>query len=512
MAKVTAKARTRNGSHKGGTDAARSAHAGRKFRNTYDAAASQEKRKNPSSILRSEDRELATTDRKKVTNGTRDLRRNFPDAAWAIRKHLDFTATFTFQARTGDDGLDEIIENHIEEMSKPYNCDVAGRHPLYRQVRIAEACRTVDGDVFWLKLPDGRIQAIEGDRVQTASKLPAGYKTDDFTHGILTNKAGRAMEYCVCKRGKGGSGFEFDRIFPAKWIISHGYYDRYDQIRGVTPLASALNAFRDVYEGRAYALAKSKVAQLFGLAIYREASQQFGPLTNNEDADGDGTPDAGGYQVDFTKGPQLLDLEPGDRAEFLENRTPSTEFQQFDQAIIASALKSLDIPFSFYDEGHTNFFGSKGALQQYLFSANIKRADVKNLLDQWIIWQLALAVMNDVIKLPRTIEFSQLNWEWVPAGLPWWKPLEEVKADVEAIANGLTSTPRACKSRGEDDYEISSEEAKYQMFVAKLQEQVKAAGGYMPNGTPKKSASGDESKSTEAEALAKEMNGEKANV
>jgi capsid protein len=447
----------------------------------YDAVKDGHRRKAPSINVKSEDGQLTSDQRKRLISGGRDLRRNFPDAAWAIRKHLDFVSTFTFQARTNDKGLDAEMEVLLAEYSRSYRCDLAARHPLRRMIRIAEACRAVDGDIFLLKLADGRMQGIEGDRVQTASDLPTGYKPEDFTHGILTAKGGRSLEYCVCRRAERGLNLQFDRMFPARWIIPHGFYDRFDQVRGVTPLSTALNSFRDLYEGRGYALAKAKIAQLFGLSIYREASDQLGVPTQR-DEDGDDVAESPGYEINFDKGPVVLDLDPGDRAEFLENKTPSLEFQSFDKIIVASALKSFDIPLSFYDESHTNFFGSKGALQQYLFSANIKRADVVELLDHWTNWRLGMAVAQGELVLPASIAWQDLNWQWVPAGLPWWKPLEEVKAYVEAIGAGLTSTPRACLERGDDAYEIAAEEAKYQAMRAELIRAVKAAGGSMGGG------------------------------
>ncbi len=480
--------------------------------NRYDATVDDGRRKAPTSRLNSEDKALCKTGRKKLTSSTRDLRRNFPDAAWAIRKHLDFNATFAFQARTGDDGLDTAIEQFVAWRSRAANFDLAARHGLSRFIRIAEAARTVDGDVFLLKLADGRLQAIEGDRVQTAGRgLPPRLKVENFTHGIRTSRGGRAMSYCVCKRSKRGGQMEFDRLFPAKWIIPHGYYDRFDQVRGITPLSSAINSFRDLYEARTYALAKAKVAQLFGMTIFRDAAESIGNITS-PDADGDGEADAGGYEVDFEKGPVLLDLDPGDRAEFLENKTPSAEFREFDRVIVAAALKSLDIPYSFYDESHTNFFGSKGALQQYLHSAKIKRGDVREVLNAWTRWQLAREISLGKLKLPAGMTFDDLSWEWIAAGLPWWKPLEEVKADIAAIGAGLTSTPRACKARGEDAYEIAAEEAKYQIRLAALRTEVEGAGGHLGPAVKKPATDNDDDKNTLSEALSREMTGEKANV
>jgi len=101
-----------------------------------------------------------------------------------------------------------------------------------------------------------------------------------------------------------------------------GYFDRFDQVRGVSPMAAGVNTLRDTYEGFDYALAKMKVSQLFGLAFFREKSD---PVDQPSPSDDDGA----GYEVDFGRGPVLLDLDPGDRAEFLESKSPATEFQQF---------------------------------------------------------------------------------------------------------------------------------------------------------------------------------------
>ncbi len=38
-------------------------------------------------------------------------RRNFTIAGWMIRKHLDYTSTFAFQARTGMPEVDEQMES-----------------------------------------------------------------------------------------------------------------------------------------------------------------------------------------------------------------------------------------------------------------------------------------------------------------------------------------------------------------------------------------------------------------
>jgi capsid protein len=427
---------------------------------TYDAVHAKNKRQAPTGILRSEDSELPPTERRKLLSATRTLHRNFSVAAWMIRKHLDYVSTFSFQARTGNNDLDDSLERLVRWWSQPVNFDVTSRFGLQRFTRLAEMRRTVDGDMGVLKLSRALVQAIEGDRIRTPSGgLPADYSAADFTHGVRTDKAGRPIEFCICQRGKttdAGSNatFSFERIVPARNFYHFGYFDRFDQVRGVAPLATAVNTLRDTYEGMDYALAKMKVSQLFGLIFYRD---RISPDENGADtlgqtstSDEDGT----GYEVDFGRGPVQLDLDPGDKAEFLESKSPSTEFQAFSQVMVSVALKALDIPYSFYAENFTNYSGARQALLQYEQSAKIKRMDLQALLDHLTCWRIALWIQDGV--LPG-VSLSDIRWDWIPAGIPWIDPLKEINADIAAIGACLSSRTRRLREQGLDFYDVADE-------------------------------------------------------
>lgn len=192
-----------------------------------------------------------------------------------------------------------------------------------------------------------------------------------------------------------------------------------------------------------------KVAQLFGLVFYREKGDEQptpGPAEQETDSDG--------YKVSLDRGPFSLDLDAGDKADFLESKSPSSEFQAFSQVVIAIALKSLDIPFSFYDESFTTYSGARQALLQYEASAQIKQQDVRELLDKWMEWQLFLWALDG--ELPG-VDVSEVRWEWIGRGLSWIDPLKEVSADIMALNAGLTSRTRLLRSRGEDAQEIARE-------------------------------------------------------
>lgn len=421
----------------------------------YDAAEDWTGRRRPPTVThQDEDAVLPLVKRDRMTAAGRDLARNFTLTAWMIRRHLDYCATFELHATHDDQALGDDLAAAFAEWSKPAAFDRAGRHDLARYLRLAESRAVVDGDFLTVRLDDGTIQGIEADRIRNpaantpaAQNLAAGMK---WQNGVLCDQANKAAAYQIHRRGK--YRFEPETIVPAEFAHLHAYYERYEQARGVSPLAGALANFRDCQESIDLALAKAKVSQLFALAIKRNADTAPAALTSTSAGAGKKKK----YDIDFGRGPVLLDLEPGDEAGFLGENSPSTSFREFLQTVLIIALKALDIPYSFYDESHTNFFGSRGAWLHYERAALAKRRALLQLLDAWKFWRLETAIVRKEWTPPRAYTMAELigPLQYVPAGMPWWKPTEELKGDLDAIGAGLNNPERVARERqGGDVYE-----------------------------------------------------------
>jgi capsid protein len=421
----------------------------------YDAVKFDNKRRPATGRLLWEERELMENQRRLLVSDTRDLQRNFTIAAWAIRKHLDFVASFNFNCRTPDKDLNVEIEGLVEEWSRKENFDACARHDRQRFIRLLEARRYVDGDIGVLKIIDGTVQAIEGDRIRNPfgamDLVPdpglLGVNLKGLIEGAILDDRGRTTGYVVNKRTLWG-GFIPERVVSSADLLLHGCFDRFDQVRGVSPIAAGLNQFKDVYENFDYALAKMKVAQLFGMVLTRDAEDAPAPtypeFTDPSATDGVPSPQATAaqtnkarYEINFGRGPVILDMDPGDDAKFLENKTPSTEFKEFTQTIIQVALKALDIPFSFYDEAYTNFFGSRSALMLYLKSAQFKQHELREVLRHLTTWKLILWIASGRLILPRGMTVADIKYHWIPAGVPWWNPQQEIAAELAAVAGSL---------------------------------------------------------------------------
>lgn len=409
---------------------------------------------------RSEDRLLQPLDRDRLVSNARSLRRNAAIAAWAIRKSLDHVSSFEFQVNIREDKwpgareLSQRIEDLYSWWCRPLSCDVSGRYSLPRLIRMMEAMRTVDGDCFVYKMSDGRIQLIEGDRVRTPSDL-GEYKgqvnVDDYIHGVQVSDSNSPMRYAICDRGGIGNQFILRDLAQARYVVPHGFYDRPDQVRGISPLSAAMNTFFDVYEAQEFALAKMKLAQLFALK-YKHG--------NASEDDG-----AEAKAFEFGSGPQLLELDPEDDASFLESNSPSTEFQSFMQVGIQIGLKSLDIPYSFFDESHTNYSGARSALLEYELSANAKRNDLRQVLNNLWVWRMQLFIADGVLVLPEGMGLDDIAFEFIGTGIPWIDPMKEVAANAIAVKSGFKSRQQICKEDGQDFFKVADQIAQENAYL-----------------------------------------------
>jgi len=454
----------------------------------YDATEDIGRRQKTRTDTRAEDHVLPSGKRKQMVGTARDVVRNYVTAAWMIRSHLNYVARFAFQARTKNDALDKRLDELVRWASKPRNFEVTGRFSLAASLRMKEARKVIDGDVFTIKLSSGMVQIVEGDRVcNPVGGLPADSGIDPQTciQGVVVSPGGRMRAVVVCKRNDAG-GYTFERLVPAKNIWQEAYYEttfRVDQVRGISPLAPALNTLQDIYEGLDLAMAKAKVAQMFGLIFYREkveqhegwaaaaaaesaATEEQAPSDDKDAGTVDATDDDR-YDVDPGSGPFKLELEEGDRAEFLSTKTPESELLDAMRFTTDLSLKALDIPYSFYDPSKANYYNRKADIQQYQDSADAKREANRSWLDEWFLWKLRLWVLSGTLVLPEgwTVEQVADLCTWLPTGMPWVDKLRDMKADQLAIQMNLDNEVRAARRNGDDAYEIASEGLDFQKWL-----------------------------------------------
>jgi len=425
------------------------------FSSGYDAIKTTGKRKSASAILKREDEQLKSRDRKQLIGTGRDLARNYSMVQWAVRKHLDYVTQYDFQMKSDDDDFNETVESLMKEWMRPHNCDTAGRHPFPRMLRMLESRRIIDGDCFLMKRRNGTLQTIEGDLIQDPDRIARDQR---WFNGCHVDANGRSIAWGLHKREQAGQT-KFVKRVKASNMIQHACFDRFDQCRGISPLAAAFNTFRDTYEGIDFQLALMKAQSLFAMVI----------TSSSEDGIGETTKVSDGYEVDFGKGPIKLEMENGEDAKFLKTDNPGSDTQAFLNLVLGMALKALDLPFNFYDESHTNFFGSRAAWLLYDRSCHAKRADVLEVLRKITVWRMQLWIQSGAIRLPAGKTINDVPFHWVTRGMPWWDPAKEIAGDLLAISSGLDNPQSVCRRTG-TDYEENIKQIAKAMAIAEENE------------------------------------------
>lgn len=438
----------------------------------YDALNPKGRRKAPPAATQHEDRHLGQEQRRQLIGGMRDLRRNSSLLDWMIRQHLNYVCEHRFQAKTGDDVANTEIQAMMGEEFAADRLDECNVCDLAEYVQTSETMAVIDGDCGTLLVDTdgGRIQGIEADRIRNPGVGSyfgglAGVPAETWFNGVRTTTSGRPLEYAIHRRVDGWTMFELERRVAATNFHLHAYRNRFDQVRGVSPIATAYNQLRDVYEAEEYAMIRSKVASMFAMAITRNAAQSAGQLTYETDEAGN--PVKSTYNVDFGRGPVFLDMEPGDDAKFIDSDNPGGNLQDFWRFITRVALKSLDIPYGLFDESESNFFGNKTAWLSYDRSCDPKRTRVRKLLDRVTGFKWAQLIRSKRLTLPKKLALVNKPWGWVPRGMPWWRPLEEVTANLKAIGGALTTPQRVCIEADQGDFYQNVDEISKAIAYAK---------------------------------------------
>jgi lambda family phage portal protein len=414
----------------------------------YKATEDKNRRKRPVYDTKGEDFQLDQRQRRKAIATQRDQHRNLAWVAWACRTHLDYVSEFKFRATSKDDTWNERFEKLIKEKSRKSNCDVAGRHSFGELMRIFELCKITDGDCALMKFrKNALLQAIESDRI---TKPISGAPNKDITeHGLVLDENGRTKWYAVNKRDKHDQ-MVFDKMVKAQNMFFDGYFTRFDQSRGISPLLAALNTNQDLAEAFEYTLIKTKFHAMLGMAIERDSSSNDDPWNHGSSTELNSNGQTG-TKYNFEMQPGLkLELEPGDKVNMLESKTPNEEFVPYTDAMLRCALLALDIPFSFYSSQQFSYNAGRQDTIRYVKSAKQKQDKNRDVRDDITAWWLQEWLIAGDITLEEYNKAIDNGWRWQATGTPLIDPSKEVPAMAQSIANGLKSRSEFIDEMGGD--------------------------------------------------------------
>ena len=239
----------------------------RTIRNEYEASKTSKNRKSKVVKITSEDNHLDKEERRRLLSNTQDQFRNVSQLGWMVRKYEKTISRFTFQANTGVDELDIALEDLLDWHGRKKNFDIAKRHSRNEMMRIFNIEKLTAGDAMFVKTNDNaKLQGIPTDRL----RVPQGrkfVKDNDWNKtgwnpktGLKVDQYGTVVKYYVSTRSKKGDGYDQEgQEYNGDDIIFDGYFTSFDQTRGVSPLAAAINKLYDLNKGHDSLLMKIKL-------------------------------------------------------------------------------------------------------------------------------------------------------------------------------------------------------------------------------------------------------------
>jgi capsid protein len=445
----------------------------------YDAISDQHRRAAPRPLRYSEDDHLLPMARRRAISTITDQLRNIVLLAWMVRQHLANVCRHNFHAATGDEDLDRMLEKFISEQSAARNFDLRQKFNRQKTIELLEGRAVADGDSFLLKVQPHFVQGLEGDRIGPPLDMPADHIQEGrrWIHGIEVDmdKGGRALRYTLLKRN--WSLLYFDRYVPASSVIMHGYFNRWDQIRGVSPLLAVCNQAEDLYETIEFSYLKAKFHAMVAFAVEKIHAEGAGGMpivsrqpnsTNglSQTVDNSGNMNAPVTTAETIKSEVrpgaagILDLYKGEKVDVVESKSPSIELQSFTELEIKLILLALDIPYIFYDALKGSYSVHRSIVQQYEQSCAPKREAIQEVLDAWTAWRLMLAFEDGECPPPSAkVLRAGKFWKWEPAARPWIDPLDMRRAQLFGVAGGIESLEDIAHERGKTAFQIIDENA-----------------------------------------------------
>jgi capsid protein len=442
----------------------------------YEATQDKKVRKLPSrTISLNEDEVLKQRERRLLKTTIDDQRRNIPLVAWMIRTHLAYAVDMTFQAVTRDESFNAELEAWVADQSHAHNFDIRGLVNARQGFRLLESGALVGGDNFLLKIAQGPglIQGLESDRICTpvGGQLPERFRSMKISHGVIRRKDGKPRWYVICKRDR--MMMVFDKMVRANDMIEHTFVQRWDQGRGVSPLAAAVTLVQDYHEAQVYAALKAKLSHVLGFTLIRDAGEgESGFLARRQDGSADTDLDANTsrssdespstvteHDIKFGKGgPEWIDLNPGEKVEPIETNHPSFEYQEFTDVEVRAIMLALNFPWTFFDARKGSYTIQRADKNRYVRAVVPDRERNMQTRNRWLLWKLDRAVNElGTFKLPRGWTIEDVKWIWNPGAEVWLDALKEVMASVVAIRMCLTSPQRICNERGLNWFRVREE-------------------------------------------------------
>ncbi len=448
----------------------------------YDGADQTRKRKRTArnkSRAQDEDRLIGKYDRETLRLECLNLRRNNAVVAGVCERFADNVVGpegIRPQAKTSSEEWNTEAEAFWYEWSKV--ADSRGMFSFREIQRLTVQSRLHSGEIGFILLNNGQLQAIEADRITSPDKAD-----ESIIEGVRVSTGGRPVEYYVANRDRNG----YIDTKTAEPIDARDFVHifrplRFDQLRGVPDLSPVINTLADQGDLVESVLLKARLNARRSAVI----TTQGGSGTIGAIGPRNGTPrgsDTG--QVYETFGDDMLTyyLRNGEDAKLLADDTPGQNYVEHNLFLLKMIGSAVSIPYQFLmlDFSVGGAGNNRAALLQTYRTFDTWQAWLKDKMLQRIWnWRIAKAIKNRELPPAPTDARGFSEWykvDWTPPSYDWMDPQKEAAADKEYYNMGRRTLTSLVRQDGKDVRDVLTEKAgEIAIAVEQAQAITKATG------------------------------------
>ena len=413
----------------------------------------------------------ATSNLNTIRRRARDAIRNDPWAKTSVTRWVSNVVGTGIQPypRHPDKGVRAALKELWADWVP--DADADGRLDFYGLQALAVRSMFSDGEALGrlrARRPEDdlavplQFQAIEADLLPTEDyrALPGG---NEVVNGVEFDALGRRVAYHLWNRHPAemqGRGLREQRRVPAVQVVHAYQVLRPGQVRGVSELATVLLRLRTLDNFDDAVAFRQAVANLFAGFITRKSEVDAPDPTNqltgeDEVYDYDGTPIAG------IEPGSLNVLGDGEDVTFATPPGAPDNYSEFMRQQLMAAFASVGIPYELATGDLRGISDRTLRVMVNEFHRLVEQFQWTVFIHQWCrpIWNAWIDAITLAGLMPvRYLERRQ--WRrvlWVPEGWPYFNPVQDVKANTDAVRAGFTSRSAIILAQGEDPEEVAAQ-------------------------------------------------------
>ena len=406
-------------------------------------------------------------DLKVLRNRSRELCRNNPHAKkflTMVKNNVVGANGIKLQSKARDFNgnfdkiANDLIENSFKEFSKKGNCDVTGTYSLIEIQKMIMTTVAQDGEIIVRMVKNFpnkhgfALQLIESDHLdEQFTDLSRNIRMS-----IEYDKWEKPINYHIWKNNPHNyeqQALNKREVIPAEQILHIFSKDRVSQSRGITWFHAVMNDMK-MYDGFAEAALVEKRLTASKMGFYK--------TPQGEEYIGDDVDDIGNPINEAT--PAMFEVLPnGWDFQSFDPRSGNDNFVDFGKAILRNISSGLGVSYNALasDLEGVNYSSIRAGLideRDHWKSLQLWLIDsfMKPMFENWLEMQL----LSQSINLPFS-KYDKFNQPlFISRGFSWVDPAKDVKANTEAINEGLKTATQVLSEQGLDIEEVYAQLAK----------------------------------------------------